>query len=165
MKEHSSTVTSSGILVCGGQERIGNIDKITDNCYEYRSVSNSWVKMPWIQVTRRQFDMIYLKGKVWAVGSNLGDGSGQTMDIIDYNTSTWKTSTRQWIPVPVYSHCLTLLSPNQFILIGGIQKYRVSKNVMKKIFQNVFSSFKSKHIFKILLSCYDSMYCLNHFLF
>ena len=36
---------------------------------------------------------------------------------------------------------------------------------MKKIFQNVFSSFKSKHIFKILLSCYYAMYCLNYFLF
>ena len=148
VKEHSSTVTSSGILVCGGRERIGNTDKITENCYEYRSVSNSWVKMPWIPVTRRQFDMIYLKGKVWAVGGNLGDGSSQTMNIIDYNTST---STRQWIPVPTFNHCLAKLSPNQFILIGGNQGYRVSKNVMKKIFQNVFHLSNQRIFLKFFL--------------
>ena len=127
VKEHSSTVTSSGILVCGGLERIGSYyitEKIPENCYEYRSVSNSWVKMPWIPVSRRWFDMIYLKGKVWAVGGHRGFGGLDTMDIIDYNTNT---STRQMIPVPVYYHCLTQLSPNQFILIGGNQKNRVRK--------------------------------------
>ena len=89
--------------------------------------------MTWMSATRANSEMIYLKGRVWAVSSN-------TMDIFDYNTSTW---TRQWIPFPTNYDCLTKLSPNQFILIGGDQNNRVSKNVMMKIFQkNVCSSFK-----------------------
>ena len=138
VKEHSSTVTSSGILVCG---RFVIPWDFPENCYEYRSVSNSWVKMPWIPIARRNFGMIYLKGKVWALG---GD---RTMDIIDYNTSI---STTQWIPVLIYDHCVTQLSPNQFIVIGGNRKQSngwVSKNVMMKMFQKCLFIFQIKHVF------------------
>ena len=136
LEEHSSTVTSSGILVCGANGLASG--KYHNDCYEYRAVSNSWVKMPWIPATKFRFDMITLKGKVWAVGGSIGrwtsSAAQSTMDIIDYNTSTW---TRQWLPVQIVYHCLTKLSPNQFILIGGDQNNRVSKNVMMKIFQKM----------------------------
>ena len=111
---HSSTVTSSGILVCARDAYF---------CYEYRKAANSWVKMTWMSATRSNSDMIYLKGRVWAVGGS-PSVEQSTMDIFDYNTST---RTRQWIPVRIRNHCLKKISPNQFILIGGEQNGEVSK--------------------------------------
>ena len=118
VKRHSSTVTSSGILVCGDETRF---------CYEYRKGTNSWVKMTWMPATRTSSDMIYLKGRVWAVGGS-SSRPQSTMEIFDYNTTTW---TRQWIPFNAQYTCLTKLSPNQFILTGGYQNIHDNEGVSK----------------------------------
>ena len=116
---HSSTITTSGILVCGGLFA-------NKKCYEYRSSSNSWISMPPMNIDRSYFDMLHLKQKVWAVGGSGGRGSAKSsMEIYEPNSMTW---TKQSIPFNVSHHCIAQLSANQFILIGG----RVSKNVMTK---------------------------------
>ena len=153
---HSSTTTTSGILVCGGQTSSGEYRK---DCYEYRVTSNSWRNMPPMTTERSLFGMIYLKQKVYAVGGNGGSGSKNSMEIYDPNNRTW---TKQSIPFSVYHHCITTLSANQFIVIGGYHN-GVSKNVMtKKCFnpiihflhftaQNIFTNF----IFKFQESSYN----------
>ena len=90
--------------------------------------------MPSMTAERSYFDMIYLQGKIYAVG-----GSGlrytdtlNSMEIFDPPTRTW---TKQSIPFSIEQHCITQLSANQFILIGGEDGtgYEgVSKNVMTK---------------------------------
>ena len=84
--------------------------------------------MPWMPETRTYFDMVNLKGKVWAVETS--SGALSKLYTIDYNTRNW---TRKSMPIKSYEHCLTELSPNQFMLIGGYQNGDVSKNVMMKI--------------------------------
>ena len=127
----SSTVTSTGILVCGD-----------DECYEYNS--NIWKKMPSMirmRVFESAIDMIYLRGKVYAVGHRIG--------IFDTTTSSW--SSRQVSnlvdnslvrQLPSFGHCITQLSANEFIVIGGYGYDGVSKNLItKKIFQSNNSIF------------------------
>ena len=109
VSDHASTVTSSGILVCGGSYG-GN------RCYEYKSTTNTWASMPAMKTSRRGFGMIYLKQKVWVVGGAGGPGSGTSMEIYDPNTNKW---TQQSIPFSISQHCMTKLSSNQFILTGG----------------------------------------------
>lgn len=126
--EHSSTVTTSGILVCGGSS-----GRMRKDCYEYRSSSNSWIRMPSMTTERGLFDMIYMNGKIYAVGGSGGSGSLNSVEIFDPAARTW---TKQSIPFSIYSHCITQLSANQFILIGGINgtgyEGGVSKNVITK---------------------------------
>ena len=124
LRGHSSTVTSSGILVCGGSSS-GTIYR--KDCVEYSS--SNWKRMPSMTTERSSFDMIYMKEKVYAVGGSGGSGAENSMEIFASTTRTW---TKQSIPFSVYYHCISQLSENRFILIGG--HYReVSKNVMKKI--------------------------------
>ena len=115
---HASTVTTTGILVCGGY---------SNDCYEYSS--NNWKRMPSMTTERYYFDIIYLKGKVYAVGGDGSSGSDNSMDIFDSRTRTW---TKQSMPFSVFYHCISQLSANQFILIAGYKYPIVSKNVMKK---------------------------------
>ena len=88
--------------------------------------------MPSMTTVRFFFDMIYMKGKVYAVGGTGGSGSENSMDIFDSTTRTW---TNESISFSVYGHCITQLSENQFILIAGYRS-GVSKNVMKKKYFN-----------------------------
>ena len=87
--------------------------------------------MPPMTTERNLFDMIYIKGKVYAVGGR-GSNGGRTglnsMDIFDSTTRTW---TKQSIPFSVRDHCISKLSENQFILIAG-DSNGVSTDVMKK---------------------------------
>lgn len=115
LEKIASTVTPIGILVCGGWSSSGS----RNDCYEYSS--NSWKRMPSMTVGRHWFDMIYLKGKVYAIGFS--------MEIFDSTRRTW---TKQSMPFSGERHCITQLSANQFILIGGRYISDVSKNVMKK---------------------------------
>ena len=119
---HASTVTSTGILVCGGLSN--DLNGYSRDCYEYSS--NNWKKMPSMTTKRGYFDMIYLKGKVYAVGGDGNSGSRSSMDIFDSTTRTW---TKQSMPFSVYGHCISQLSANQFILIAGYNG-GVSINVM-----------------------------------
>ena len=111
----SSTVTSTGILVCGG--RISSV--FHKDCYEYRASGRSWVRMPSMTTERAGFYMIYLKGKVYAVGGERGSGATNSMDIFDSKSGMW---TKQLIPFNVAGHCITQLSANQFILMEGYYK-------------------------------------------
>ena len=85
--------------------------------------------MPPMTIERVHFDMIYMNGKVYAVGGYGGSGSQNSMDIFDTTTKTW---TKRSTPFSGYGHCISQLSENQFILIGGQGSSEVSKNVMKK---------------------------------
>ena len=129
---HSSTVTASGILVCGGWRK---------DCYEYRS--NSWTMMPPMTTKRSYFGMIHLKNKIYAVGGYDGSRSTNSMDIFESSTRTW---TKQSIPFDVYHHCITELSANQLILLGGNtvangQSGKVNKMLWQKIFKSKISLF------------------------
>ena len=74
--------------------------------------------------------MIYLQGKVYAVGGTQSAGHAKnTMDIFDSTTKIWS---KQSIPFSVYGHCISQLSSNQVILIAGFDNGRVSKKVMAK---------------------------------
>ena len=126
MYAHSSTETNTGILVCGGRSFIG----YHDDCYEYRTSGNSWVRMPSMTKQRAYFDMIFLNGKVYAVGGRSGSSRYlNSMDIFDATTMIW---TQQSIPFSVIVHCVTQLSADQLILIGGQGSNGVSKNVISK---------------------------------
>ena len=142
LSSHSSTVTSSGILVCGGYS-----SGYRKDCFEYRSSSNSWTNMPSMTTERTDFDMIYQKGKVYAVGGSGGSRSKNSMDIFDSTTRAW---TKQSMPFSVNSHCISQLSANQFILIAG-NNDKVSKNVMKKKYFNPRISFFTFHYVKYFL--------------
>ena len=72
--------------------------------------------MPSMTTARELFDMICLKGKIYAVGGR-GDGEN-SMDIFDSASSTW---TKKSIPFGAYDHCISQLSANQFILIAGFR--------------------------------------------
>ena len=141
---HSSTVTSSGILVCGGSYG----SRYRNDCYEYRSSSNSWTSLPSMMTERYYFDMIDLKEKVYAVGGLGGSGSYNSMESYDSSTRIW---TKQSLPFSVWGHCITQLSENKFILIAGNSGSVVSKNVMTKnisIQQFHFLHFNNQNIFK-----------------
>ena len=140
---HSSTVTTSGILVCGGYSSGYRTD-----CYEYRTSVNSWVRMSSMMIKRSSFGIIYLKGKVYAVGGTGGSGAENSMEIFDSTTRTW---TQQSMPFDVTHHCITQLIGNKFILIGGgsdeVNKDDITKNNSIQQFhflhfttQNIFSS-------------------------
>lgn len=144
LRGHSSTVTSSGILVCGGLRSPSN--ERQKACYEY--TPNNWASMASMTTERSSFDMIFLKGKVYAVG---GSGGSWSMDIFDSTTGRW---TSQSNPFSIWSHCITQLSENQFLLIGGSSG--VSKNVMKK---NI--SIQQSHFLIIL----RKVFFTNYFLF
>ena len=140
---HASTVTSSGILVCGGSSSSG----YRNDCYEYRSSSNSWRSIHSMTSTRGYFDMIDLKGKVYAVGGFGGSGAGNSMEVFDSTTKTW---TEQSMPFSVWGHCISQLSDNQFILIGG-HTGGVSKNMMTKKYCNPTIPFFTLHCAKYFL--------------
>ena len=72
--------------------------------------------MPAMLTKRVFFGMIYLEQKIYAVGGYDGSRSTNSMDIFDSSTRTW---TKQSIPFDVYQHCITQLSANQLILLGG----------------------------------------------
>lgn len=134
--------------MCGGltsssHYRVGEYRK---DCYEYRSTSNSWRNMPPMTTERTRFGLIHLKQKVYAVGGYGGSGSQNSMEIYDSNNRTW---TKQSIPFSVYYHCITILTANQFILIGGFHN-GVSKNVMTKKYFNPtidFLHFTAQNVF------------------
>ena len=114
--------------MCGGYS--GTFESRND-CYEYRSSSNSWTSMPSMTTKRYFFSMIYLKGTVYAVGGDgeWGSGSLNSMESFDPTTRTW---TKQSIPFSARSHCITQLSANQLVLIGGYSGRYSSSNVMTK---------------------------------
>ena len=105
--------------------------------------------MPSMTTKRYFFEMIYLQGKVYAVGGAAAAvGSKSSMDIFDSTTRTW---TKQSIPFSVWGHCISQLSENQFILIAGYGNGEVSKNVMKKKYFNPTISFFTFHYVKNFL--------------
>ena len=114
--------------MCGGAS---SSNSITD-CYEYSS--NSWTRTPSMATGRYWFDMIYLKQKIYAVGGTGASGSENSMEIFKSSTRTWS---KQLLPFSIYSHCITQLSADQFILIGGwdhknggVSKSETTKNIL-----------------------------------
>lgn len=81
--------------------------------------------------------MIYLKQKVYSVGGFGSSDSQNSMDIYDTYLKTW---TKQSIPFNVSEHCMTQLSPNEFILIGGEDR-GANQNVITRKFQSNNSFF------------------------
>ena len=119
--QHASTVTPSGILVCGGH---GSLSGVTSSnvwqksCYEYHANSNAWEAIPSMTTERGLFDIIYLKQKVFAVGGQGGSNAATTMDIYDTTTKTWTKQDKAYNQ-NAYQACVAQLSSNQFILIAG----------------------------------------------
>ena len=71
--------------------------------------------MPSMAIERSYLDMIYLKEKVYAVGGG-GPGASNSVDIYDSSSGAW---TKKSVPFNVGNHCITQISTNQLILIGG----------------------------------------------
>ena len=109
---HSASIIPTGILVCGGLGFGGNRNR----CYEYKKTTASWQRFPSMTTERYYFDMIFLNQHIWAVG---GFKSPNTLDKLDINTKVW---TKHRIPMSVDYHCLTKLTHEKLILIGGWQK-------------------------------------------
>ena len=113
---HSAAVIPTGILVCGGLGFGGPKNR----CYEYKKSTALWQSFPSMKAERQYFDMKFLNQGIWAIG---GADSANTLDKFDIRTKVW---TKHRIPISVYHHCLTKLTQEKLILIGGWQK-RVSE--------------------------------------
>ena len=124
---HSATLIPTGILVCGGglvQPRSNG-----NKCYQYNKTTASWQTFPSMTFTRYWFDMIFLNEGIWAIGGFGGYPNARsydgldTMDTFDFNTNVW---TRHDIGMYVYNHCLSKISHDKLIIIGGFQQHMVS---------------------------------------
>lgn len=137
LKGHSSILTSTGILVCGGKSSSGYQKK----CYELRSSPSR--KASWethfsipshLTTPRSYFGMIHLGGRIYAIG---GYPAKNSMDFFDFQEHS---VTRVAIPFSVTNHCITEISDHQFIVTGGYQG-GVSKIVRDRklsLYMNLF---------------------------
>ena len=101
----SATIIPTGILVCGG----------SDKCHLYKKTTSSWHSFPSMTLSRQFFDMKFLNHGIWAVGGE-GPGRRNTLDHFDLNERVW---TRHDIPIHVHKHCLSKLTHDKLIVIGG----------------------------------------------
>ena len=110
----SATIIPTGILVCGGDWQIGN------KCHLYKKTTSSWHSFPSMTLSRQFFDMKFLNQGIWAVGGTkaLDNNGGRrnTLDHFDLKERVW---TRHDIPIHVHAHCLTELTHDKLIVIGG----------------------------------------------
>ena len=110
----SATVIPTGILVCGGDLHIAN------KCHLYKKTTSSWHSFPSMTMSRQFFDMKFLNQGIWAVGGmkvwNENGGRSNTLDHFDLKERVW---TRHDIPIHVHAHCLTKLTHDKLIVIGG----------------------------------------------
>jgi len=114
LREHSATIIPAGILVCGGVSMTkGDEGK---RCYKYKNYS--WESFPSMTTERNQFDMKFINQTVWAIGGDGASGSARTLDRFELHTNVWS---KHNIPFDVQSHCLTEISDDKLILIGGHQ--------------------------------------------
>ena len=147
LEAHSATIIPTGILVCGGYSASG----FEKRCYEYKKTTGSWKAFAPMTTKRYEFDMKFLNQAVWAIGGLGGSKSTSTLDKYEMHTNVWKKpytfdSLNTWntfdssIPFDVYDHCLTKISDDKLILIGGEQRYtRVSEEMRRqKYFDQVF---------------------------
>ena len=120
---HSATIIPTGILVCGGFSR-----SYEKRCYEYHKRTASWESFPSMTTERCYFDMKFLNQAVWAIGGgglNKTDTSN-TLEKYEMHTNVWTNHT---IPFEVFGHCLTKISQDRLILIGGSEGRSVSEEM------------------------------------
>ena len=110
---HSATVIPTGILVCGGYTTISE-----KRCYEYKKTTGSWESFANMTTERSDFDMKFLNQAVWAIGGYGESGPEPSLDKYDLQTNVW---TKHNIPFNVNSYCLTKITDDKLILIGGFQ--------------------------------------------
>ena len=126
---HSATIIPTGILVCGGYS--GSWEK---RCYEYHKRTASWESFPSMTTERCSFDMKFLNQAVWAIGGggrneytqNDSITSMNTLEKYEMHTNVWTNHT---IPFDVFGHCLTKISQDRLILIGGSEGRSVSEEM------------------------------------
>ena len=116
----SATIIPTGILVCGGSSSLG----YEKRCYEYKKTTGSWESFASMTTIRHEFDMIFLNQAVWAIGGLGGSESTTTLEKYEMHTNVW---TKHNIPFDVHNHCLTKISEQRLILIGG--ELRVSEEM------------------------------------
>ena len=141
LKGHSATIIPTGILVCGGYST--TYEETEQRCYEYKKTTGSWEPFPSMTTKRYDFDMIFLNQTVWAIGGDGESKSTTTLDKYEMHTNVW---TKHNIfdssnPFDVYDHCLTKISDDKLILIGGEQRVwrEVSEEMRRqKYFDQVF---------------------------
>ena len=109
---HSSSITPSGVVTCGGHDGTDSLR----TCYKFTK-SGNWVSFPSMNLKRYYFAMKMMNGKLWAIG---GPGGGKySMESIDpENDTEW---TKHTLPFNIYGHCLTEFSDYQLIVTGGLQ--------------------------------------------
>ena len=125
---HSATIIPTGILVCGGIST-----SFEKRCYEYKKTTGSWEPFPSMTTTRIWFDMIFLNQTVWAIGGDGESKSTTTLDKYEVHTNVW---TKHSIPFDVYEHCLTKISDERLILIGGRPSESVSEEMRRQKYFN-----------------------------
>ena len=120
--------TNNAIVVCGGTS-VKTPSRRQKNCYQLTKPTNEWKPFPEMKTERYRFHMIYLNGKIWAVGGwAMGNGNWRglnSMDVFDYNSMAW---TNQSIPFNIYYHCLSKIDEFKFILTGGTSDQSVSND-------------------------------------
>ena len=119
----STTITPTGILVCGGEIRY----RYSNKCYQYKKLTSKWLPFPSMTTQRSVFDMKYLNNGIWATGGTGGSGSKGSLDYFDMTLNYW---TKKNMPIDSSYHCLTKISEHKLILIGGFQGYSVRKREM-----------------------------------
>ena len=115
---HASSVTEDGIVSCGGH----NGDDL--NTCKRLTKSGSWVSFPSMKSKRSFFGMKLSNGRLWAIGGS-GEGENSMESIDPKNEDEW---TKQSLPFNVSDHCLSELSEQRLIVIGGVRgQYGVSR--------------------------------------
>ena len=125
---HSATIIPTGILVCGGSSSSGS----TNRCYEYKKANSSWQSFPPMTTNRYFFDMKLLNQEIWAFGGMGGYRSETTLDKFDVHKNVW---TKYSMPFRK-QYCLTKLTLDKLILIGGHGTTSVSEKNARTKFSN-----------------------------
>ena len=120
LRGHASSVAQDGIVSCGGNtENRGYL-----NTCKRLTKSGSWVSFPSMKSNRGWFGIKMINGRVWAIGGN-GGGKNSMESIDPKNEDEW---TKQSLPFNVSDHCLSELSEQRLIVIGGVRgQYGVSR--------------------------------------
>ena len=127
---HSSTMIPSGILVCGGFSSAGKEKR----WYQYEKMTSSWQSFASMITRSGVFCMIILNQGIWAIGGETrieetgtrDSDYSSSLDYFDFTKGLW---TKKTVPFFSFGHCLTKMSENKLILIGGYQNNQVYKKL------------------------------------
>ena len=120
VSDHSSVVTSRGVVTCGGRNRT-SLKTCTLQTKEGETKS-----LPSLIRSRYEFGMVVMDQSLIVVG---GGGAKDKMEKIGFNDNSW---VEEDLPFKVYGNCLVSINKTMMMAIGGRDR---SFNVSKRYFQ------------------------------